>query len=62
MTEDNIWVEIPTMTGYTVAPKYKTFIERDIKGEKTGRIKYVYPNLDAASANDYVYVVECEPY
>ena len=62
MFEDNVWVKVPTETGLTVAPKYETFIERDNQGRKTGRVKYVYPNYDAASSTDYSYVVECEPY
>ena len=51
----NTWREVPMETGRTVPPTHKTFVEIDDKGDKTGRIKHVYPGKTAAD-NDMVYM------
>ena len=54
---NNIWQEQPNEIGLVTLDKYRTFVEYTTSGRKTGRIKYVYPNIDATSNCDYVYTV-----
>ena len=51
----NTWREEPMETGLTVTPNHKRFVEIDNKGDRTGRIKHVYPGKTAAD-NDMIHM------
>ena len=50
------WREEPMEAGLTVAPRHKRFVEIDNNGNRTGRIKHVYPGTTAAD-NDWSYII-----